>query len=55
MADPQTTPEPLAPAFSSSYRTYALGLLTAVNVLNFVDRQIVVQILEVTIRRGARA
>jgi hypothetical protein len=31
-----------APAFGSSYRAYALGLLTFVYVLNFVDRQIVV-------------
>lgn len=49
MAEMQTTPAPMAPAFSRSYRTYALGLLTAVYVLNFVDRQIVV-ILQESIR-----
>jgi hypothetical protein len=37
------------PAFGRSYRAYALSLLTAVYVLNFVDRQIVV-ILQESIR-----
>lgn len=38
-----------APAFGGTYRAYALGLLTFVYVLNFVDRQIVV-ILQESIR-----
>jgi MFS family permease len=38
-----------APAFGRTYRSYALGLLTAVYVLNFIDRQIVV-ILQESIR-----
>ncbi len=46
MAQLDVTP---APAFGKTYRSYALGLLTCVYVLNFIDRQIVV-ILQESIR-----
>ena len=35
-----------APEVSKSYRTYALGLLVAIYTVNFLDRQVVTNLIE---------
>ena len=42
---PQPGP-PAAPGFSTAYTRYALGLLSVVYVVNFVDRQVLSILLE---------